>query len=123
ASRDDTVAAKALELLRTDTFTAPQKASLLRSVAGSHPDMAFDWALANRDLVNGFVEESQRSGFIPSLGGGSNDAAMPGKIKAYAEKYLPEASRGTAMRTLSLMAVRKDMAERLRPAVALWLGK
>ncbi|WP_203311151.1 M1 family metallopeptidase [Sphingomonas beigongshangi] len=123
ASRDDTVAAKALELLRTDTFTAPQKASLLRSVSGSHPDMAFDWAVANRALVEPFVEESQRAGFIVGLGGGSNDPAMPGKIQAYADKYIPAASRGGAKRTLSGIAVRKSVADRLRPAVARWVGR
>ncbi|MDE0880193.1 MAG: M1 family aminopeptidase, partial [Sphingomonas bacterium] len=123
SAREDAIAAKALELLKTDMFTDPQKAGLLRAIAGRHPDMAFDWAVANRDLVNGFVEQSSESGYIVGLGGGSNDPAMPGKIQAYADKYLPEASRGGARRTISGIAVRKAAADRLRPAVEKWLGR
>ncbi|MGR6327644.1 M1 family metallopeptidase [Sphingomonas sp. XXL09] len=122
-TRDTAVAQRALELLRSNQLTTPQKASLLRSVSAFHPDMAFDWAVANRDLVNGFVEESQRAGYIVALGGGSNDPAMPGKIQAYADQYIPEASRGGVKRTLSSIAVRKAAADRLRPAVARWLGQ
>ncbi|MBB4153180.1 aminopeptidase N [Sphingomonas jinjuensis] len=122
AVRDDASAARALELLKTDTITAPQKATLLRSVANGHPDMAFDWAVANRDLVNSFVEASSQSGYIVGLGAGSSDPAMPGKISAYAQKYLDAGSRGGADRTLRLMAVRKATAARLRPATEAWLA-
>lgn len=122
AANDDVVATRALALLKTDTFTAPQKAALLRAIGGSHPDMAFDWAVANRALVEGFIEESSRSGYIVGLGGGSNDPAMPGKIEAFA-KTLPETSRGGAKRVLSGIAVRKAVADRLRPAVQTWVGK
>ncbi len=122
SARDDALAARALELLRTDTFTVPQRASLLSSVGGRHPDMAFDWAVANLDLVNSFLETSTRSQFIVGLGGGSNDPAMPGKINAFAEKNLPTASRGPAMRTVQLIATRKQVADRLRPGVSAWVG-
>ncbi|MBN8807548.1 MAG: M1 family metallopeptidase [Sphingomonas sp.] len=122
AARDDALAARALVLLKGDTLTAQQKPNLLRAVSGGHPDMAFDWAVANADLVNGFIEQSSRAGFLVSLGMGSNDPAMPGKITAYAEKYLPEAARGGARRTIALMAVRKAVADRLRPGVAAWVG-
>ncbi|MCP3733742.1 M1 family metallopeptidase [Sphingomonas sp. RP10(2022)] len=122
AARDDAIARRAIDLLKTDTFTAPQKASLLRAIAGRHPDMAFDWAVANRATVEGFIEESSRSGYIVGLGGGSNDPAMPAKIDAFA-KTLPETSRGAAKRVVSGIAVRKAVADRLRPAVQTWVGK
>ena len=121
-ARDPVVAQRALDLLKTDTITAPQKASLLRSVAGRHPDLAFDWAVANRDLVNGFVEQSSLAGYIVGLGAGSRDPAMPGKITGYADKYLPESSRGPARRTIANMAAGRARAERLRPAVERWLA-
>jgi aminopeptidase N len=123
AARDEALATRALELLKTDTFTPPQRASLLRAVAGRHPDMAFDWAVANRELVDTFLEESTRSGYIVGLGAGSNDPAMPGKIQAYADKYIPEANRGGMRNALTAIAVRKAAAERIRPAVERWLGR
>lgn len=121
-ARDDALAARALDLLKTDTFTAPQRAALLRSISGEHPDMAFDWAVANRALVEGFIEESSKASFIVGLGGGSVDPKMPEKITAFAAT-MPETSRGPAKRVVSGIAVRKAATERLRPAVQTWLGQ
>jgi len=122
AARNDAIAARALELLKGAELTTPQKASLLASIAGRHPDMAFDFAVANLDLVNGFLETSTRAGFVVGLAAGSNDPAMPAKITAFAEKNLPEASRGGAKRSLALIATRRQAAERLKSAVSTWLG-
>ncbi|GAA0316072.1 M1 family metallopeptidase [Sphingomonas oligophenolica] len=121
-SRDDALAQRALELLKGSDFSAPQKASLIRAVATRHPDMAFDFATANMDLVNGLLETSSRAGFVVGLGQGSNDPAMPGKITAFAEKNLPEASRGGAKRALAVIAVRKQGADRLRDGVTKWVA-
>ena len=120
-AKDDALAMRALELLKTDTFTAPQRAALLRSVSGEHPDMAFDWAVANRELVESFIEESSKASFIVGLGGGSVDPAMPGKITTFGAT-MPETSRGPARRVVSGIAVRKAAADRLRPAVQRWVG-
>ena len=123
AARDDALATRALELLKGDVLTAPQKAGLLSSIAGRHPDMAFDFAVANLDLINSFLETTTRSGFVVALGAGSNDPAMPGKITAFAEKNLPEASRGGAKRALTTISVRKQAADRLRPGITKWLAE
>jgi aminopeptidase N len=122
AANDPALATRALELLKGDQLTAQQKPTLLRAVAGGHPDMAFDFAVANRELVDGLIEASSRAAFIPSLGAGSNDPAMPGKIQAYAEKNQPEAARGGAKRAIATIAVRKAVADRLRPGVMAWAG-
>ena len=121
-ARDPALNQRALDLLRTDTITAPQKSSLLRAIANRNPDLAFDWAVANRALVEGFLEESTRSGYIVGLGAGSNDPAMPGKIQRYAEQYIKESDRGGTRRALTTIAVRKAAADRIRPAVEAWLA-
>ena len=123
AARNPAIAGRALDLLKTDTISAPQKAGLLRAVAGAHPDLAFDWAVANRTLVDGFIEDSSRAGYIVGLGAGSNDPAMPGKITAYADKYLAASSRGGVTRSLSAIAVRKAAAAQLQPAVSKWVAQ
>lgn len=118
--RDAKLAARALDLLKGDTLTAPQKAALLRSVAVRNPDPAFDFATANRALVDGFLEPSTRATYIPGLGQASNDPAMPPKIAAFGET-LPEASRGGSRRTVARMAASKQIADRLRASVARWV--
>ncbi|QDZ07647.1 M1 family metallopeptidase [Sphingomonas panacisoli] len=122
SAKDPALAMRALELIKTDILTTQQKPLILRAVAGGHPDMAFDFAVANRALVDSLVEANSRAAFIPSLGAGSNDPAMPGKIQAYAEKYQEEAARGGAKRTIATIAVRKAIADRLRPGVTAWAG-
>jgi aminopeptidase N len=47
---------------------------------------------------------------------------MPGKIQAYADKYLPEPARKPAQQTIQLIGVRKAAAEKLRPGTQAWLG-
>ena len=121
-AHDPALAQRALDLVPTDAVTAPQKASLLRSVANAHPDLAFDWAVAHQALVNGFLEESTRAGYIVELGAGSNDPTMPAKIDAFAAKNLAVGSRGGVVRAKSTIAVRKAESDRLRPSVAQWLG-
>ncbi|QQV76222.1 M1 family metallopeptidase [Sphingomonas aliaeris] len=119
-TKDDALAKRALDLIKTDRITAPQKASLLRAVAGQHPDMAFDFAVANFALVDSFTEASARSNYVPGLGAGSNDPAMPAKITAFAAKNLPVDARGGAARVVAGMAARREVTERLRPAVTAW---
>jgi aminopeptidase N len=122
-AKDPVLAQKALDLLKTDVLTAQQKPTILRAVAGGHPDLAFDYAVANAAMVNGVLEASTRAGFIVGLGAGSNDPAMPGKIAAYAEKNLAAGSRGGAKRALAAIAVRKAVADRLRAGVTAWAAK
>ena len=100
SAKDPALATRALELLKGDVLTPQQKPTILRGVAGGHPDMAFDYAVANVELVNGLIEANSRAAFIPSLGAGSNAPAMPGKIQAFAAKQ-PETARGGAKRALA----------------------
>lgn len=122
SAKDPALGMRALELVKGDVLTSQQKPTILRAVAGGHPDMAFDFAVANAELVNGLLEASTRAGFIVSLGAGSNDPAMPGKIQAYADKNLPATARGGVKRALASIAVRKGVADRLRAGVTTWAG-
>ncbi|MEG3177467.1 M1 family metallopeptidase [Sphingomonas sp. RB3P16] len=120
AADDDALAQRALDLLTTDRFTAPQKASLLKSIARGHPDMAFGFAVAHLPLVNTLVETSTRAGFVASLGAGSDDPAMPAKITAFATDNLPPAARGGAKATVASMAARRMVNARIRGDIAAW---
>ncbi|MGK6321276.1 M1 family metallopeptidase [Sphingomonas sp. DT-204] len=121
-ARDEALARRALDLVRVTEFTAPQRADLLSAIADNHPELAFDFAAANTDLVNGLLETSTRSSFIVSLASGSNDPATIAKVEAWAAKNLPESSRGPAKRTVTTIRNRAAYADRLRPAVTAWVG-
>ena len=63
----------------------------------------------------------QHIDYIVGLGQGSNDPAMPDKINAFAEKNLPEASRGGAKRAVAIIGVRRQSADRMRADVTKWV--
>lgn len=117
-AKDEALAKRALDLLKTDAFTAPQRADLLSAVASAHPELAFDFATTNADLVNSWLETSTRSSYIVQLAGGSNDAATPTKVQAYVAKN--PASATQARRVLAGIENRATYAERLKPAVTKW---
>lgn len=121
-ARNAALAQRGLDLLKSDELTAQQKAGLLSAIASGHPDLAFDYAVANLDMINGLLETSSRANYVVGLGARSNDPAMPGKIMAFAEKHLPAEARGGTKRALSRIAVRRQTADQIRPAVAKWLG-
>jgi aminopeptidase N len=121
-AKDPALAQRSLELVRTPGFTDPQRISLLAALARSHPDLAFDFASGNAELVNPLLETSSRSSFIVQLGGGSNDPAMIGKIQTFAQT-LPATSRAPADRTVNAIRNRAAVADRLRPAVTRWAGQ
>ena len=123
SSRSPALGQRALDLLQADTLTTPQKGILLRAVSNRHPELAFDWAVAHRELAESFIEEGARPGYIVGLGSRSNDPAMPGKIEAFAAKYLAAGQRAGANRALTAIAVRKGTADRLRPAITTWMAK
>ena len=117
---DDALARRALDLMPGSDLTAPQKAILIKAVAAGHPDMAFDYAVAHLALVNTLVETSTSAGFVASLGAGSEDSAMPGKITAFATANLPLAARGGAKSTVAAMAARRLVTARIRADTAAW---
>ena len=67
AARDKTLAQRALDLALTDEPGATNSSQIIGAVANEHPDLAFDFALQNRDKVETFVDVSSRSRFLPRL--------------------------------------------------------
>jgi len=120
-AKDEVLAKRALALIEGNEITAPQKAVLLIMISRRHPELAFDFAVAHLELVNSFLETSSRAGYVVGLAAPSNDPAMPAKVTAFADKNLPEASRGGVTKTLAAIAVRKESANRLRGDVAAWV--
>jgi aminopeptidase N len=122
SSEDPALARRAMELAMTDEPGVTNSAAMLNRVAARHPDMAFDFALAHVDKVNERVDATSRSRFFPNLAQGSADPAMPGKLKAYAEKHLASSARGEAgVATAAILDRIKVRKERL-PAIEAWLA-
>ena len=68
-------------------------AEMISRVAGEHPDLAFDFAVAHMPALNERLDASSRSRYYAGLAGRSADPAMLGKLKAYALAHVEQKSR------------------------------
>ena len=120
AVADPELAKRALAIALTDEAPVPVRASIIRAVAGEHPEMAFNWGVANAKAVNAILEESSRPGFIPELAGGATDSKIADAVIAYANKALPPEARGDAITAASLVRYRANVRAVQSTAIGAW---
>lgn len=122
-ARNAALARQALDLSLTKEPGATLSAAIIGSVAGDHPDMAVDFALANREAVEALVDVSSKSEFIPQLGYGSRDPAMVGKLEAYAKAHLAPESRKPVDQAIAAINTRVKADPRIKAGIEEWLDK
>lgn len=121
STRDEALAKQALNLALTKEPGQTLSAGIIGGVAGEFPDLAVDFALANREAVEALVDVSSKSEFIPGLGNGSNDPAMIDKLNAYANVYLTPESRKPLDQAIVSIQTRIKTQPRIRSEVNAWL--
>src|SRR5690606_11355738 len=90
---DEALARRALELALTDEPGVTNGAAMIRMVAESHPDLAFDFAVEHREQVDELVDSTSRARYYPGLAGGSAKPEMVAKLSAFAHKNIAPSSR------------------------------
>jgi aminopeptidase N len=122
SANDAALARRAMELAMTDEPGVTNSAAMLAQAAREHPEMAFDFALANIAKVNERVDTTSRSRYFPRLAAGSANPATIDKLTAYAGANLAAGSRRGADTAVAAIRDRiKVRAERL-PAIDAWLA-
>ena len=121
--RDPGLAQKTLDLVLSEEPTVPNRAAMLRGVSFQHPEMAFDWAVAHADAVNGLVETSSRTGFIVSLAAPSADLALVDRVQAYAERALPADARQGAVKAITSIQNRAHLRKVQSGPAAAWAAQ
>ena len=122
-AEDKALAQRALELALTDEPGATNSAGMISAVAGQHPDMAFDFAVAHRAKVETLVDGSSQARYFPGLAGGSADRAMIGKLRAFAEAHIPASARNATETAIANIENRIRVREQRIPAIVAWLEK
>jgi aminopeptidase N len=123
AAADPALARRALELALTDEPGATTSAGMVSAVAEVHPDLAYDFALANREKVEGLVDISSRSRYLAGLAGKSTDPAMVGKLEDYAKRHLDAQSRGRVDVAIASIRDRIRTRKERLPDITRWLEK
>ncbi|TFW19878.1 M1 family peptidase [Massilia arenosa] len=122
AAKDPALAKRALELALTDEPGVTNSASMIGVVAGRHPDMAYDFAIANMGKVNERVDSTSRSRYYPRLASGSTDPAMVTKLTSYAQANLAPTSRRDADTAVADIQYRIKVRNERLPAIDAWLA-
>jgi aminopeptidase N len=121
AAGDDALARRTLDLALTDEPGATNSSQLIGAVAAGHPDLAFDFAIANQARVEQLVDASSRSRFIARLGAGSADPAMIAKLDAYAGAHMTPQSRGAVDQAIASIRDRVRVRTDRLPDITRWL--
>jgi aminopeptidase N len=119
-SRDETLARQALELSLIDEPGTTTSSRIVGAVAESHPDLAYDFAIANREKVEAQVDVSSRSRYFPRLAARSSNAAMVSKLEDYAQHFMTPQSRKSADVAIAAIKDRIRVRETRLKEVAAW---
>ncbi|HEX9948149.1 MAG TPA: M1 family aminopeptidase [Allosphingosinicella sp.] len=121
AARDPALGQRALDLALTDEPGATTSAGIISAVADEHPDLAYDFAIRNREKVEGLVDISSRSRYLAGLGSRSADPAMVAKLEQYATRYLNPQSRGRVDVAIASIRDRIRVRTTRLPDITRWL--
>lgn len=122
-AEDKALAQRALDLALTDEPGATNSAGMISGASRSHPEMAFDFAIAHIDQVSKKVDSSASSRYYPMLASSSLDPAMIGKVKAYADAHVAAGSRRDAETVMANIKYRVQVRNERLPVVDAWLKK
>ena len=119
-AKDDALAKDSLAFAISGTPDATSASQIITSVARGHPEMAFDFVRANQAKVDALIEHSGRARFFARIVASSTDAAMVGKIEAYAAT-LPADEAKPVVQALTALKERLANRPRQREQVAKWV--
>lgn len=122
ATDDPALAQKALDLAMTDEPGETVSPSILRYAALTHPDMAYDYAMAHKEDVLKRVDLSAASRYLPGLGASSYEPAMIGKLETYAAS-VSEDARKPSEEAIAAIRYRMSVRDKRLPGVDAWLKK
>jgi aminopeptidase N len=122
-ANDEALARRALALALTDEPGATNTADMIGTVADLHPDLAFDFAVANREALAKRMEEGVHVRFYPGLAASSLDAAMIGKLQAFARDHIDPALRRDTETAIANIEYRRRIHDERLPAIDAWLQR
>jgi aminopeptidase N len=118
--KNDALAQRALDFALTGE-AGTSSANIITAVAGEHPDLAFDFALANRAKVEPLVDDSGRTGYLAGLAATSRDPAMIGKLERFRDASPADERRGIERR-IAQIRQRLESEPRLAAQIGAWLA-
>lgn len=120
APRDEALARQALDLALTPEPGPTDGSQIIVAVAQVHPDLALDFALANREKVEALVDISSRSSYVPGLATASAAETAIAKLEEYAQKFMTPQSRKSADTAIAAIKDRIRVRDKRLPGITRW---
>ena len=120
ASSDPVLAERTLKLALSGEPSPTEAPGIINAVAGSFPEMAYDFAIANRAKVEALLEPTRRASYFPQLATISRDPATLTKLTRYAPT-IPASSRGDVEKAAASIRFRLGLIKDRVPEMERWL--
>jgi aminopeptidase N len=122
AARDPALAQKALTLVFSNEVDATNGPNIIRAVAQQHPQMAFDFAVANLQRLYVVLEPDSRAEYLPDLAAGGHDEALVGKLDAFAAGHIPQSARSSVVRADGQIRLAESLRSTRVPEIDRWIA-
>ena len=117
---DETLAQRALDLALTGE-AGTSSSRIISAVAAEHPELAFDFAIANRGRVEQLVDNSARARYFANLAQASRDQATFERL-ARLRAETPSDERRAIDQVVATLRQRFASEPRLRQQIGSWLA-
>jgi aminopeptidase N len=96
-------------------------AAIIAAVAANHTDLAYDFALANREKVNALLDAAARSEYFADIAANARDPSMIAKLETL-RRTVNEDERRPIDRTIGQLRQRFTDEPRMAQEITAWLG-
>jgi aminopeptidase N len=119
------LAKRMLPLSLTDELPASRAIFLIALVAraGEQPEIAWDFAQANREKLDPKLGAVLAVRFVPYLMRGFSDVQRANQLETYAQKYMPAGAKGEVEKAAEEIRFNADFKARIIPEIHKWLAQ
>jgi aminopeptidase N len=121
-ARDPALAQRALDLAlsgETEPTTAP---AIISAVAGAHPKLGLDFAIAHWAQVEPLLDSSARIGYISRLASSASDLSVADDLDAFAQAHIEPGARGDVRKTRAQIEYNAKVRTQRLPEIDRWLS-
>jgi aminopeptidase N len=123
ASQDAALAQRALGLVFSPEIPPTYGPEIVGSVAGRHPQLALDFAIANWERLSKMLEVTSAFNYIPTLTFNNTDLKAIDKLNRFAERHVPENARMDYVVAIARIRYLAKVRETRLPEVDRWVAK
>ncbi len=122
AAKDEALAQRTLQLVLGEEIPRQLRTGTLVWVTGSHPQMGWDFLVANRPAIEALLDPLSRLEYPTGIAGQSSDPAMADALIEYARDF-PAGAQPQIQSTAANIRLRARTIEQSMPAVEQWIAR